>query len=732
MNRFVVPYVCGFLLVTFRLSADDTAIVPPSVCEASPTAVLSLDQLAGDWIPVTTTANPPDVHNFHDMLLVDRDLTSFFSYPEDWLWWFSPGSTAGNDIGKLRSGYSSITLTLDGREFPAVEYRWYPYRALRRNQDCGGLAVERDTRMINEQRAVLVRVRVSNPGPGTRKVELALAVPGQLQGDGVSVLNTTQRKGFATAISPAQKPMAVVNDKGVIRWHWTATLPSGGEQVLEFVAGDGHAPDGQQVVGAVSQWAHAFAAQFEGFKRCWEQRWADAFTPGNKHFSGHLPVLTTDNAALTRNYYMGVATLLAIERTQFPVYPRTFVSNGERGPGTHYVWDAALSDTVMALLEPAGMKATTRRWLVQNVRITQAIALTETTGYDKVHYDQMSGSGYAFNASQIFQMAFDYLRVTGDLAFLDETLENGQTVLKRMDDIATDWKTMVLPDSPLENCGENQNLLECAPAYIHRVPSVNAQNVLMMRQAALLYDLRNNSARAKELRADADKLVPAVLDLYKPGTGVWNGLHKNGQRVELRHCMDYIYVGNALAGNLSPTVRREMTDFVKCELFTRDWMRAMSLKDAAATNSDRPDHGPMGAFDGWVPLTVGAMWRLGFPRDAFDFYCRTTAVTKEGPFTQAHEFYGPNCKQYDAPVRIAERQGCFRECIDGAAFTDVVINTFFGFSPSPDDKTVLVDPGTRRPFHGTLGGVRYRGRLLRLVTAEGPIEMSSRTPARLP
>ena len=107
-------------------------------------------------------------------------------------------------------------------------------------------------------------------------------------------------------------------------------------------------------------------------------------------------------------------------------------------------------------------------------------------------------------------------------------------------------------------------------------------------------------------------------------------------------------------------------------------------------------------------------------------------ITKEGPFTQAHEFYGPNCKQYDAPVRIAERQGCFRECIDGAAFTDVVINTFFGFSPSPDGTTVLVDPGTRRPFHGTLDGVRYRGRFLRLVTAEGPIEMSSRTPARLP
>jgi len=689
----------------------------PAPVRADHPAIPPLDEMAGEWIAAAATANPPDVHNFHDMLLVSRDLTSFFCYPEDCLW-----------EETLRMGYPAVTLTLDGREFPAAEFRWYPYRALRRNPNCGGLVVESDTRMINEQRAVLVRVRVSNPGAEARQVELALAVPGQLQADGVSVLNTTQRIGFATAISPAQSPAAVTHDNGIIRWCWTPTIQPGGEQVLEFVAGDGHAPEAQAVVGAVSQWAHAFAAQFEAFKRCWEQRWTDAFTPGNPHFSGHLPVLTTANAALTRNYYMGVASLLAIERTQYPVHPRSFVSNGERPPGTHYVWDASLQDTVWALLEPAGMKATTRRWLVQNVRITQTIELTATKGYDAAHYDQMSGSGYAFNASQIFQLAFDYLRLTGDLAFLDETLENGQTVLKRMDDIANDWKTMVLPDSPLENCGENVNLLECAPAYIHRVASVNAQNVLMMRQMALLYDLRNNPARAKDLRAGADQLVPAVMDLYKPGAGVWNGLHKDGRRVELRHCVDYIYVGNALADDLSPTMRREMTDFVKRELFTRDWMRAMSLKDAAAANSDRPDHGPMGAFDGWVPLTVSAMWRLGYPRDAFDFYCRTAVVTKEGPFTQAHEFYGPDCKKYDAPVRIAERQGCFRECIDGASFTDVVISTFFGFSPSPDGKIVLADSAVSRPFRGTLDGLRYGKRLYHLTAGESGIQIKQ-TPA---
>jgi hypothetical protein len=57
-----------------------------------------------------------------------------------------------------------------------------------------------------------------------------------------------------------------------------------------------------------------------------------------------------------------------------------------------------------------------------------------------------------------------------------------------------------------------------------------------------------------------------------------------------------------------------------------------------------------GAYDGWPALTAGTMWRFGFPGEAFDFYCHTVEVTKEGPFAQAREFYGPQRDQYDAPV----------------------------------------------------------------------------------
>jgi len=57
----------------------------------TPAGVPSLDEMAGDWLPMKDVANPPDVNNFHDMLIINRDLTSFFCNPEDWLWGWGDG-----------------------------------------------------------------------------------------------------------------------------------------------------------------------------------------------------------------------------------------------------------------------------------------------------------------------------------------------------------------------------------------------------------------------------------------------------------------------------------------------------------------------------------------------------------------------------------------------------------------------------------------------------------------
>ncbi len=689
----------------------------------------TLDEMAGEWMPMKDVAYLPVVHNFHDIVLTKPDLTSFA---------FNPSYSVTHWSTEERRMYPPVRLFVGAKEWPTAECRWYPYRSLRRNQDCGGLAVETDLRLINEQNAVLCRVKLTNPGKTECKTEMRLETPARLHTDGLTALRSyvdqydkERKKPWIVAVYPVQKPASVSNEGGKVTWIWPVNVEAGGEMIIEFVAANALEKETDNLVARVQGWGRNFNREFEDFKACWEKRWNDAFTPGNGHFSGNLPRLMTDNAALKRNYYMGIVTLLALERTQYPIHPRSFITSGERPAGIQYFWDASMQANVWALLEPENMKTLMRLWLLYEVRIGTAVALDHiqspedgSKNFLKLkHPDKIEG--YAFNACVIFQTVLDYMRATGDWAFLDEKLASGKTVLDRMDEIAMDWKGLTLPDSPLANYGENHNLLECAPAYIHRVPSVNAQNVWMMRQAAALHEMRGHQQRAEELRAEAQRLLPAVLALYSPGEGVWNTLHKDGQRVELRHCVDYIYIGNALVEDLTPTMRSEMTQFVQRELLMPTWMRAMSLKDAAAAKSDRPDHGPMGAYDGWPALTAGTMWRLGFASDAFDFYCKTAAVTKEGPFAQAREFYGPRKAERDAPVRVALRGGSMKECVSGVAFSDVVLSTFFGFNPSLDGKALVADPKTPRPFQGTLTGVRWGNQLYQLSADQSGVQIQS-------
>ena len=88
-------------------------------------------------------------------------------------------------------------------------------------------------------------------------------------------------------------------------------------------------------------------------------------------------------------------------------------------------------------------------------------------------------------------------------------------------------------------------------------------------------------------------------------------------------------------------------------------------------------------------------------------------------------FTGRNANQYDAPVRIAEREGCMKECISGVAFADVVINTFFGFAPSLDGKTILADPQTPRPFTGKLLHVSFRGERFTISANKNGVERAN-------
>ena len=201
----------------------------------------------------------------------------------------------------------------------------------------------------------------------------------------------------------------------------------------------------------MAAWAADFDAEMAAFQAVWEKRWADAFTPGNGHFSGHLPILKTDDAALRRNYYMGALTMLILERTQFPVNRAVSSRAASAGRASNITGMPPCRRPLGRYWNRPGMKAVLRRWLVQNPRGSPHISLRDAQGFDAKHYDKMSG--YAANACTIFQTTDTYLRTTADLGFLDEKLENGKTVLENLDALAIDWETLPRGPEGLVNYG---------------------------------------------------------------------------------------------------------------------------------------------------------------------------------------------------------------------------------------------------------------------------------------
>ena len=229
-------------------------------------------------------------------------------------------------------------------------------------------------------------------------------------------------------------------------------------------------------------------------------------------------------------------------------------------------------------------------------------------------------------------------------------------------------------------------------------------------------------SEAAQLREDAKHLAAAVLHLYVPGQGVWDCLQPDGKRQGVRHVYDFIMTVKWMLEDLSPSMRSEMLRFVEQELMTKYWLRALSLKDPAAAHSDRPDHGPMGAYDAWPPLALAAMNSLGFRKEALAALHRFATVTREGPFSQAHELLG---REYDAPVRVAEGEEMTTNELCGGAFADVIIKSFFGFQPDWEGRDGLVEPDLPRGFNGKLVGLRWRGKLYDITSDAAGVSMKT-------
>jgi hypothetical protein len=574
----------------------------------------------------------------------------------------------------------------------AVTYQWFPHRVVR-EQTVDGLHIRTTMFLPRNIRAVVQKIEVRNMESAARRVTLEFSMRGgvihksttwfnELPGEGDNRIAWNAEAGrltFAAQHSPAVCAQGIhppaQSVRGGAMLTYTMPLGAGERRELHFVAAiAGNAADAE---GLHDRLQSEFGSLDEQNERDFDGLVRSAFTPGNGDFSGHLPQLKTDNETLWNLYHNGFRNLLtARRRSPDSAYGPTLLTlSGHVLPTLSFPWDTALTSLSLALLDPQTLRNLVEVWFRQDM--DQHLATDYISG-------EAIGPWYAVNDMAIVRCAQNYLRVTGDFAWLDKPVGD-RTVLDHLRDHALHWKKLVKTSNGLADYGEISNLLEVVSTYLHEVAGMNAGNVSSMRFVADLAEQRGHSQEAAQLRAEATDLAARINRiLYVDGKGWWRCGQPDGSFNEVRHCYDFLAVLDNMSADLSAQQKQEMARFFHEQLKSQKWMRALSAGDADATWNIRPDHSCLGAYAAWPPMCAKGLYQCESPDAVVPWLIEMAKAGRQGPIGQGH-FTEDVVPPLAGGAHKASEDAPYIEdwcCISGGAFTDLVIDTIFGVEPT--------------------------------------------------
>lgn len=589
----------------------------------------------------------------------------------------------------------SCELFLNGRiliSYPnggdEVAYTWHPHR-IGRETEADGLRFTTETFMPAKRRAVAESIRVKNLSASPRKIKLGFDMRAAVAkkttqwvtyspGEADNLIHWDDGRGCL--VFEAQHSQAV-SVQGISPK--VSGVESGRMLVIEITLGRGETKE-LHYVNAVDSGKQAALAAYDDLQANFTQEMQEnensfnsllrsAFTSGNSDFSGYLPQLETDDESLWQLYNAGFRNIMFARRASADSkYGTTYITLGGRVlPTLSFPWDTSLTSMSLALLDPDALRRLVENWFVQDMH--QHLATDYVTG-------EAVGPWYAVNDMAIVRCAQNYLRVTGDLTWLDKRI-NDKRVLDHLVYHATYWKQLDKAAHGLGDYGKLENLLEVVSTYLHETAGMNAGNVSSMRFVADLLERRGDASQASQLRTDAKELAQRINQkLYVQGKGWWRCGQPDGSSVEVRHCYDFLSVLDNMFEDLSDAQKQEMSQFFWRELHSDYWMRALSPDDVDATWNIRPDHSWLGAYSAWPPATAKGLYKTD-PSSRVSAWVKNLAKAgNQGPIGQAHFVESAFPLERGAAYKCPTDAPYLNDwcCIAGGGFTDLVIETIFG------------------------------------------------------
>ncbi len=665
--------------------------------------------------------NPPGLTNQWGCAQAAMDVAAVRSIA------FPPYAQGEMNVAPLGAGGELLTgvLYVDGEYFAStktpIEFVWQPDRVERRSV-YNGLELKSTTIVPFRTMSVAVKLTVSNMTKARRKTEIKLAINGGA---------TKSVKPWNAAYSPGEYDNTRTIDNGrnavlckskhteayvlqgsspkpkTIEPSWLVyefDLAPRESASIVFVNSLGESP------AAVQKEYDAIVNSFDAVAKAttdeWNAQLKAAFTPGNSIFSGHVPTLTTTNDDVKRIYHSAVMSALYFRRTTpHSVYGTTYVTLMPRyWETTTFLWDISLSAMLLSMLDPEILKRMMETWMKLDV-------------YKHFGTEFLTGAGvgpwYSVNDYAMSRMAKEYLRWSGDKAWLDKVV-NGKTVYETLLTYAEHWRALDTNKHGLADYGGVTNLLEAVSSYVHEVAGLNAANVHNLRFAAELAEFKGDRSRAEGYRREAVELGKRVQELYVPGRGIWKCRLPDGSYNEVHHCYDFGVTLMTIGDLMPPTQKKEMVEFFKRELKTPSWMRALSTRDLDVTFSIRPDHQWTGAYCSWPALALSGLYVAGETDMALDWMKGLAKSSMQGPYAQANfaeTFHAPEAnggaiKTPSDPPYINDWA-----CVSGCNYLEPIVDSLFGVNAG------LFGTITAKPQFGKfdpnaeLRNINYQGKM---------------------
>jgi hypothetical protein len=513
-----------------------------------------------------------------------------------------------------------LAVTFDGAPVKPDDYLWLPGEFRRHARLASGVEIRTLVSPVFDQRGLVEWIELTNPSATDQRVAVAISSQGQFGkvADELWKFGSVTRLKQLPAIllesfGPGWAQSAAGDDALVMgctlantsfsdgAFRGEVDLPAG--RAISFavtVATGGRAEARSLAQAAADHPQDTIEANRSG----WAKSIADLYA--------HLPRVTSSNHALVEFYERAILSypLARWDLPELAAHPWYATCGMDGGALCAYLWDFSYCSRLNALAFPDSDRDLIRLFLQADL----------TKGYALLPFSAgIIGAHYSYNDYAIVRLIYNYVLLTGDRAFLSETVQ-GKTVWEWAYERAIYRDDLTRPVE-LIDYGTNYNLLEMKRTedYTHYVPSPNAERCWSYRAVDEMAGWAGRPPPGLSQRA-AELAEVISAKLWSPTDRWLASLDLKGEP----HPGYSIQVFDVLRFDV---LSREERDGLVGHLNEREFLSAngvhsYSKTTAAYDSGARVDWGGPGVYSGDAPELVGDLLHTGYFRQADNVFAR--------------------------------------------------------------------------------------------------------------